>query len=425
LRQNSTSLVFETGGEILSDGTVLELVSDASKPDGVALLKWERGEFVIGPQVVHRGRTFAPLALEPTIRRALRLPIGPAPFGSTEAFFGELVALFTQFTGLAEHFCQFLAAFVLASWLADTIPTPVNVSLWSPFAANGARVLLLLSCVCRLPLALAGIGSADLRLLPDTLPATLLIFHLSPGRRIRDWIAASGWRGFRSARSGRLVEIVGAKVFSTDTPLGKLQGCPILEIPVAPPRRPLPVLDEQAQNDIAVKFLPKALQFRLTRCHTFRKAWSDVSSNGSTTEDESGLLACFADAPKLEKRIRLLLEAELDSDETKLSDPRVVLLDVLLARCHEHGRRLLHVADVAIDLNALLVSRGEAELTDRMVGSLLKSLDLRTRQLDRAGRGIILEPRVRSRIHELAATYGLRSAMEGFPGCDECTQSKC
>ena len=155
---------------------------------GPALLKWDGRRIVISPQIVYRGRDVCtsparipaygglcgcriaaatksgPLNCSGTsLRSSLSLPISQSPSSC----------------------CQ-LVAFVFASWLADCLPAPINLSLWSPVAADGARVLRLLDCFCRQAMALSGTSARDLSLLPTELQATLLIFRPSSGRRLRE-----------------------------------------------------------------------------------------------------------------------------------------------------------------------------------------------------------------------------------------------
>jgi hypothetical protein len=82
-RKNSVAseTVNPTGGQVLADGTVIDLVEDLSQPGGLSLLKWNRHRATTSPRIVHAGKTYVPLPLEPSVRRALRLPSGCAPVG--------------------------------------------------------------------------------------------------------------------------------------------------------------------------------------------------------------------------------------------------------------------------------------------------------------------------------------------------------
>ncbi len=427
--KNSTTpnSAIPTCGKVFDDGTVIELIEDLSQPSGLALLKWNRHKATTSSRVVHRGETYAPLPLDPSVRGALRLPSNCSEFVSTATLFEELVGVAAQFTDLAEPFREQLTSFVLASWLADCLPGPINLSLWSPTAADGARILLLLNCLCRLALLLTGVNASDLRALPDGLPATLLILRPASGRRTNEFLSASGWREFRMARAGRLVEILGAKALSTDAPLNDRMLGPMFQIPVSPSMRSLPTLDHRAQQEVAAEFLAKLLQFRLRRCGMVRgAAATGTAGDGSVapvSQLSDGLRACFSDEPEFrDRQLALLIEAEPNGHRARLTDPRVPLIEVLWARCHEDGREKLYVAEIAADVNDVLSLNGDVKLSDRMAGSLLRGLGLRTSKLDRKGRGVKLDPATRKLVHELARVHNVPSAETPFAGCSECSR---
>jgi len=230
-----------TGGQIFADGTIIKLVEDPGQANGLALLKWHhRRKAVVSARIVHGGRAYVPLTLDPSVRRALRLPSHCQAFNSTATLFEQLVAVISRFTDLAEHFCHLLAAFVFASWLTDCLPVPVKLSLWSPAATDGARILRLLHALCRQALLLAGTSAPDLRLLPDGLQPTLLIFRPAASRRTIETLATCGWRGFHMARAGHLGEFLGSVALSTDAPLNEPILGPMIEIPVVPAGDPCP-----------------------------------------------------------------------------------------------------------------------------------------------------------------------------------------
>ena len=184
-RETSTPSNSETPtcAEVFEDGTVIELVDDPTQADGLGLLIWNGRKAIVSRRVVHHGRAYVPLTLQPSVRRALWLPSGVCSFGTTAKLFEELVAVTAKFTDLDRHLQELLVVFVLASWLADLLPVPVNLLLWSPIVAHGAQVLLLLRCLCRMALPLTGVEAGDLKALPDGLPATLLILHPGSSRR--------------------------------------------------------------------------------------------------------------------------------------------------------------------------------------------------------------------------------------------------
>jgi hypothetical protein len=415
-------LTVPTGGKLFDDGAVIELVESSLDASGLALLKWDGREAIVGRAVEHDGRMYTPLTLHPTLRRALRLPSSAAPIDSTSELFDQLVSLFRRFTDLPEHACTQIVTFVLSTWLADCLPVPISLSLWSPHASEAAQVLRLLSSMCRLAIPLSGTKAQDLGLIPMELPATLLIFRPASGRRTLESLSSCGWRGFYTARSGELGQFVGSLAFSTDAPLQDACLDPVIEIALPPSRRPLPFLDERAQAECAREFLPKLLQYRLVRSRARAEAKpGETWVAGRSNYLAAGLRACLSHEPHLLDQQLDLLEVEQTTVEMRLSDPRVVLIEALWARCHEAGRTMLHVADIAADMNAIFSASGNLELSSRMAGALLHSIGLKTTKLDRRGRGVKLDGATRTLIHRLAQLHDVPSAKSLFPGCSACS----
>jgi hypothetical protein len=413
--------VIPTAGKVFDDGTLIELIEDLSQPSGLALLKWDGRRIVISPQIVYRGRTYAPLPLNPTLRRALRLPSGCCDHVSTAELFRELVVVIGKFSDLAEPLCCQLVAFVFASWLADCLPAPINLSLWSPVAADGARVLRLLDCFCRQAISLSGTSARDLSLLPTELQSTLLMFRPSSGRRLRELLATFGWQGFHSVRSGQLGEIVGSVALSTDAPLKDRGLDPIIEVPVTP------IVDKRTQDELARRYLPKLLRYRLLHCEAAKTAaHPETASPGFASQLISGIRACFIDESEIsDQQVSLVFEAQRHEDVPCPTDPRMLLAEVLLALCHDPGRTELHVAEIAADMNAAIFSRGGVlKLSARWVGSLLKSIGLATHRIGRTGRGLTLDPATRRTIHRLAGLYNIPTDRCTFPGCAECKHAQ-
>ena len=125
------------------------------------------------------------------------------------------------------------------------------------------------------------------------------------------------------------------------------------------------------------------------------------------------------------ERLSVPIEAEQTWDDVRLGDPRVVLLEALLAQCHEKGLAELCVAEIALDVNAaLLAGSGTLTLNARLVGSLLKSVGLLTHRLGKKGRGLKLDLATRRAIHRLAGSYNAPSAQRPFQGCAECAKAQ-
>jgi hypothetical protein len=411
-----------TAGKIFADGTLLELIEDLEQPDGLTLLMWDGQKQVTARQAEINGQSYIPLMLDPGLRRAVRLPDSFSLVSSTAELFAELIETARRFTDLSETSCELLIGFVFASWLADCLLIPINLLLWSPIASETARVLRLLSCLCRQGLPLSGFSARNLALLPAELQPTLLIFRPASSRRTIEALSICGWSGFHTVRSGQFGEFIGSVALSTECPLPDRSFAPAIEIAVPVSTRPLPVLDSRTQQRLASEFLPRLLTYRLTHYRGVACGSPDVDSTPPALQIAAGIGACFADVPELrDRQLALLAEVSQVEPNAGSADPRVPLIEAIWARSHETGRERLYVAEIAADLNAILSLDGHLPLSCRMVGGLLKGLGIRTLRLDRQGRGIKLSASVRRQVHDLAATYDVPSRAELRPGCKECS----
>ena len=111
-------------------------------------------------------------------------------------------------------------------------------------------------------------------------------------------------------------------------------------------------------------------------------------------------------------------------DEMRNADPRLPVVEVMWARCHEEGRDRLYIGEIALDVNQLLKKNRKPELTSRMVGSLVRSLGWDARKLGSRGYGLRLDAPTRRRIHQLARLHEVPSAGQPHPGCVECSQAQ-
>jgi len=160
-------------------------------------------------------------------------------------------------------------------------------------------------------------------------------------------------------------------------------------------------MNRQALEEVAREFLSRLLHYRLL--HHEAAAGPEKAEDALTrgaSQFAIGLQVCFRDQPTLGDQVVALLTDNSNGDEAHPDDPRALLAEVLLVRCHEAERRELYVAEVALDMNAVTGARGGAvELTPRLVGALLKSVGLPTHRLSRMGRGLTLDHPTRRRIH--------------------------
>jgi hypothetical protein len=186
----------------------------------------------------------------------------------------------------------------------------------------------------------------------------------------------------------------------------------------------LPALDRATQLKIANEFQAKLVRYRFSQ-HEAVIAEHAANSYSSSVASQlaTGLRACFAEEPKLCDHLLSLISESGHHETIWPTDPRALLVHTAVARCHEAGRKDLHVGEIAADVNAVYVSTsGNLGLTPRLIGSLLKSIGLLTHRLGSNGRGLLLDPQTRRTLHRLAREYEVLEPTKLFPGCNECTQ---
>jgi hypothetical protein len=198
----------------------------------------------------------------------------------------------------------------------------------------------------------------------------------------------------------------------------------VITIPVSVQGGTLPVLDPQAQKQIANEYQGKLLMYRLQNYRKVRESSFDVPELSARFREMARCLgACIAGDPEVEELLTKLLR-EQDSDvqpgiETELHS---AVVEALLRLCHEPEKQALGVAEITAAANKILEKRGELiELKARSVGSHLRSLGFATKRLDAKGRGFTLLNSVRKRIHELAKSHKLMRVSNRSAHCSQCT----
>lgn len=85
-------------------------------------------------------------------------------------------------------------------------------------------------------------------------------------------LRASSSRGTYVRRNGRLIDLGCAKVICSEEPVNaEATGNSVIEIPVTPSRKPLPILDPREQQQIADRFQTLLLMFRFETLEARRR----------------------------------------------------------------------------------------------------------------------------------------------------------
>jgi hypothetical protein len=416
----------KTFGEV-SHKFMIELISDGTPIGSFRLLLWDGTQTFIQDRVglkLQPGSDsgvviLAPPDIDPTVRQAIRFPTRDTPFCSTRQLFKDICALVKKFTDLSPKLISLAAYSVLASWFSDFTPVPVCVSILGPHSHQRSNLFRLLSCLYRRPLLLGEMNVAAISSLPMELRPALFVEGYEFSRQSQKVLRTSSARDVYFSWRGRLINTCCAKVICSEELLDNEElGQASIEIPVTPTRRPILILEECAQREIASEFQSKLLMFRLTNYNLVRNSKFDIPQFESSARDLARCLgACVLEDSELQGNIAPLLkecneEFEADSECSKYLNAFVV--ETMFDFCHQEEKACLHVKEITSAVNAILKERGETlEMSPKQVGNKLRAMGLTTKRLDASGRGVQLLDPVRQHIHRLAWHYRV-----GFGGIE-------
>jgi hypothetical protein len=338
----------------------------------------------------------------------------------------EICDIIKKYTSLSNDHALLAAHSVLASWFVDATDCPVSLVLYGPDCPQGQRLFRILSYLYRRAVLVGDISVASLCSLPMDFSPSLFIERYDHSPQVQRVIRATRTRGFVPSK-GKLVTTRCATVVYSDEPLnGVIPDSRAIEIPVMPTRGPLQVLNGDAQQSIANKFQAKLLMYRLVNYMRVSNSTFDAAPLTSTVNDLARSLgACVADAPEHQANIvRLLTMKDVEVNEDSFWDLRLTVLEAMLSICHEK-KESVYVSEVAKKANSILEKRGESfVMTARAVGSKLREMDLSTRRMGAAGRGMLLTREIQMRIHRLALDNRLNLKQGGECQCGDCEELK-
>lgn len=415
-RASHKCLPIPTLGEVFSDGDMIELVWGGRRALKPRLLMWNSGKATVAGQVVHGSRHYIPLVLDSSLLQAVRLPSHIAPYGSTQDLFSAVHDLFTPY--LPQESAALLTYFTFSSWFIDRARTAPRVAIAGP-PTEVTELLRLLDCVCRHPLLLGEVTAACLGALPMQVDLTLLINQPNFGPSTRSLLRASDERRHHCFRGGKLVAPFWAKAYAGTT---ADEGA--IRVSITPKHKGRPVLTEDALHHLAIEFQTKMLAYRLATYKTVRESSFDEARLISPLREQARHLgACIVDAPELQAKLFQLLEQQDDQLRLDRSiQPEPIVVEVVLALCHEDKKRSVFVGELTTLANATLRQRGETqELSPRKVGGILRSLRLFTAARRGPGYELVLSKATRVRVHQLARDYDLATDDDGVRRCEYCT----
>jgi hypothetical protein len=413
-----------TGSQILSDGTVLELIQGPK--DELNLLSWDGKSAKTAEQFVRGDETFVPLRVDPAILRSMRLPSHIAKYGTTRKLFTEISGLIAQATQAGDSVVLPLTFFVFATWLADCLPVAPFLWMVTPPTATAAPLSQLLGLLCRHALVVSDLSSLRFHSLPMDLEPSLITEIFQPSRRTLNLLRASTRHGALVAAGGKATDAFCAKIVFSPEPLRdpSSAGFP-LELTLPPAREYVPPKSASEADRIATEYQAKLLRYRLLKRARVRAPAFDMNEFTVPMQEPAySLAAPVADDDALQSKIVPFLKSlDYEVRHDREAGLPATVLEVLLYQCHSTKDTDFHVMAMTMYVNSVLFGRGEVRgVSPETVGWTLRSLGLRTKYITGGRKGLMLFPDVRKKIHDLAAAHGVQAlrAIPADTGCPDC-----
>jgi hypothetical protein len=293
---------------------------------------------------------------------------------------------------------------------------------------EGLRVLRLLHALCRRPVLLAGSrskGAGWHSLSP--LFETLFIFRPELGPKyLRSLLASSNYPGIYIPGMHGVHELCRPKAIFVvdDAPQDDwFEGeCVRLYLDG---RSAYAALKDRRIEEISHEFQPQLLGYRTAN-------WAKVHDTEIATPNFTrgvrniarALAGCVVGDQQLTQRvISLLAEDELDARGRLCTDPRVAIVETLLA-CVHAGEKEVTMQNLASKTNSLLRERGEfREYSPMEVGWKLRALSFIPRR-KASGRILSLGPDEIRRIHEIGKSLEVTEFQTPMQPCAWCKKAQ-
>jgi hypothetical protein len=408
-----------SGGAILDDGSVLEVVRAASD-SRVQLLHWNKTSSSVSASFELAGGVYRPMELDSTILHALTLPSQAADYGSEIDLVDGICESLRHYHNLSAKSSLLLAAFCLSTWLSDCLPLAPSISIASLQTADAISLLRHMRVFCRHALLLGELPSAALRAAIRGWPVTFLVHQAEVTPVTEQYLNLASHQDVLISRGHTVVEAFSPMAIAS------LFHAPIeraIKISL-PPRNGRELhLEGGLQREIADEFQAKLLMFRLLNYEAVRRSIFDVPEFGSATRDVARTLGmCITDV-SLQQKIR---ESLIQQDERarceRTLDIRSIVAEALLFYCHGPHKEFVVIKDLTDTANFILRERNEKrELNSKAVGAVLDALGLPARTRRATGYQLLLDEGTRRVIHRLSRDLTVRSIEDGVELCRHCS----
>ncbi len=414
-----------TAGKVLPNGTVIDLVRASGESKSLNLIVRTGSETVVAPSYEHEGLKYVPASADSSILRAMRFPTGVCSFRSSRELFDDVANLLSHHHDLPEESIALAAYFVFATWLPERTSLAPLLSIVASPTAPSEALMGSFAILCRRPMRISDPDPADILALPMNLQPTLLVDSPRPSARLQGLLCASRQpRNFFTKR-GRAIDLFGPKVICSRRPLidESLMGA-MIEIALSPTNRQLPLMDWIEFEVQATKFQCRFLSYRLAALQNVCESRIDCGDLINPLQAlAQSLASCIVGDDALQGMLLPLLRRQDSEMRVDLSlTLESIVLEALLACCHDERKSALMVLDLTQCVNTILAARGENRQTSpEEIGWKLRALGLHTDPIGRKGKGLQLFDPIRKRIHELARIYCVRSVQgSAVPRCRHC-----
>ena len=397
-----------TSAEVFPDGSAVELVSSADD-EGLALLHWSDDRAAIAKEIRRNGILYKPVELHPSFRRAIRIPSGIADAVVPGPLFRELSELAWEYIGVSETEALKIAVWNVTTWFPDLLQNPPALVVSGQELPQAMKLFRLNQCLCRRGIILADIDRRALASLPMELRPTVMIAKPELSDRFWSLWSAATYRGsFIPGPRGTVLDVVCSKALFTGTNGVSRWSDNAIHVVLPPTRSDLAPLDDRQQKQIADRYLPQLLRYRLEHLQMMRQTSSPGKKSDFPTGDlATNLSLCMPDEPGITQNLDILLREQEDDRLQRLSlDPASAMIEVLWGKLPD-PRGCITMAKLADTVNALLLSRG----ANRVYSP--EEIGWKRRQLGIArGKGsdanlVRFSPETSKRIHELVRLFGL------------------
>jgi hypothetical protein len=413
---SSNTGVIQTSGEFFADGSVLELLRAQTEPEKVKLLHWNGNVLDVAAHVEHAGVKYAPAAIDPNLRKALRLPTHVPPPETTESLFIAAHDLLQRHLGQLDSCITAMVCAVFCSWMSPALSMAPIFWIFSPAGSPRNLALQLLSLLVRRPLRLVGLRRSDIPCLPMSLQPTFLLDEPDLRPEMQKLLQSSMHRGTRIVSGHGLLDFFGPKiVFSNKLPRGTALETDAPRAILIPIVGQLPTLGKKMEEEIAEEFQARFLGHFLRNASNAQSASFDASQFTSPIQDIARTVsAAVMGDGDVQKRILSLLavqDEEVRADHARTCD--AVVLEALLFFIHAGGWSKVRTDNIGEKVNAIFKGRGsDQQPSPETVGWAIRRLGIPSGRIDRAGNGVELNLSTCQLIHRLAQSHGVR-AMDG------------